>query len=155
HLCATATHGLGAVALIGIMIWDLVRTESPLVRRRIAVVALGTLVAFLVPAVFWAWSVAVRGSVPLNAAAFTAFLFPVSLAYAVAKADLFEIDVLLRRATGYVVTVLALATVYLGALSLVGMVLPKGFVADSPLALATLNLAVLFLIAPMKARMQA
>ena len=37
------------------------------------------------------------GEQPFNVAAFTAFLFPLSLAYAVVKFDLFEIDAMLRE----------------------------------------------------------
>jgi hypothetical protein len=54
------------------------------------VVALGTLGAFLAPAIAWAASAVLSGSVPLNAAALTAFLFPLSVGYAVARQRLLD-----------------------------------------------------------------
>jgi signal transduction histidine kinase len=154
HLFATATHGVGALCLIVAVVHDLVRTRSPLVRRRISVVALSVCAAFVVPSVLWAWSVVGGGGVPLNTAAFTAFLFPLGLAYAIVKQDLFEIDVMLRRATTYVLTVVAIAAVYLSGLSVVGIVVQSERIAQSPVALAAFNLVILFVMAPVKARIQ-
>src|SRR5204862_95854 len=81
HLLATATHGLGALTIIAVVIYSLVTSPSALVRRRVSVVALGTLAAFLLPAALLAASACYGRQAPLNAGAFTAFLFPVSLAY--------------------------------------------------------------------------
>lgn len=153
HLFATGTQGLGALILVAAVIHDLIRTRSALVRRRVRVVALGTLAAFLVPGVFWAWSVVLGGTLPLNVAAFTAFLFPLGLAYAIVEQDLFEIDVMLRRATTYGVTVVAIALFYLTALSIIGVLVPVGFLS-SPFTIATFNLLILFMIAPLKSRVQ-
>src|SRR5207249_4813365 len=135
--------------------YGLVTSPSALVRRRVSVVALGTLAAFLTPAVLMAASAFYGGKVPLNAGAFTAFLFPVSLAYAIVKQDLFEIDVMLRRATTYAAVVVVIGSLYLALLSADAYFLPiPSPVAQSPLALAILNLALLFLIAPVRARVQ-
>ena len=155
HLLATATHGLGALTIIAVVVYGLVTSPSALVRRRVSVVALGTLAAFLTPAVLMAASAFYGGKVPLNAGAFTAFLFPVSLAYAIVKQDLFEIDVMLRRATTYAAVVVVIGSLYLALLSADAYFLPiPSPVAQSPLALAILNLALLFLIAPVRARVQ-
>src|SRR5262249_53195181 len=97
HPAPSARPGLGAGAIIGVMAYELWTTRSPLVRRRVGVVALGTLAAFALPGALMAASAILGGSVPLNAGAFTAFVFPLSLGYAIVKQDLFEIDVLLRR----------------------------------------------------------
>src|SRR5439155_852760 len=95
------------------------------------------------------------GKVPLNAGAFTAFLFPVSLAYAILKQDLFEIDVLLRRTITYGAVVVVIGSLYFALLSADAFLLPiPSQAAESPLALAVLNLALLFLIAPVRARVQ-
>lgn len=37
------------------------------------------------------------GSVPINAGALSGFIFPLSLAYAIVKQDIFELDLALRR----------------------------------------------------------
>jgi len=88
HLCATATHAVGAIGLILAVVYGLMRGGSPLVRRALAVVAVGTTAAFCAPAVSWAASAALGGRVALNSAALTAFLFPLSLGYAMLRRDL-------------------------------------------------------------------
>src|SRR4029077_18085192 len=90
HLVATATHSLGAIVWIAIVTYDLFCSPSAMVRRAMLVVALGTLGAFLAPVVLWAASAILSGSVPLNAAALTAFLFPLSVGYAIARQGLLE-----------------------------------------------------------------
>src|SRR6185295_4607692 len=97
HLVASAAHGVAAGCVLLGILWDVVRTRSPLVRRRIGLVAFGSVIGFAVPGAAMLGSVALGGTVPVNVAAFTAFAFPVSLGYAVVQRDLFEIDTLLRR----------------------------------------------------------
>lgn len=150
HLVASASHGLGALAITGAVAYDLATSHSPLVRRRVGIVALGTLGAFALPGALMAASALLGGSVPLNAGAFTAFLFPVSLGYAIVTQDLFEIDVLLRRAVTYVIALVAITTVYLAVLAGIGTLMPLQSL--SPVALAILNLGTLLAMAPVKAR---
>ena len=85
HLAATATHAIGAAALIAAVLHGLVRGGSPLVRRTVAIVAMGATAAFFAPIVFWAASALLGGQVALNSAALTAFLFPLTLGYAVVQ----------------------------------------------------------------------
>ena len=150
HLIASASHGIGAVAIIAAVVCDVITTRSPLVRRRVGVVALGTLGAFAVPGGLMAASALLGGGVALNAGAFTAFLFPLGLGYAIVKQDLFEIDVMLRRAVSYADALVAISAAYLAALSLVSLLIPLRTLP--PLGLAVINLAILFLMAPIKAR---
>ncbi len=152
HLLASASHGLGALTIIGAVAYDLATTRSPLVRRRIGVVALGTFGAFALPGGLMAASALLGGQVALNAGAFTAFVFPLSLGYAIVKQDLFEFDVMLRRAATYAVALAAITTVYLAALALVGMLVPLQSLA--PATMAIVNLGLLLLIAPIKERAQ-
>jgi signal transduction histidine kinase len=154
HLLATATHGLGAAGIIGAVTYDFFTSGSPLVRRRVGIVALGTLAAFSVPLLSMAASAFLGGTVPLNAGALTAVVFPLSIGYAIVKEDLLEIDVMLRRATSYGIVVLSIAIFYLAALSILGFMIPGTIATESPLTLAILNLALLFLIAPIKTRVQ-
>jgi signal transduction histidine kinase len=153
HLAASASHGLGALAIIGIVAWDLSTTASPLVRRRIAVVALGTFGAFALPGALMAASAVFGGSVPINAGAFTAFVFPLSLGYAIVKQDLFEIDVMVRRAATYAVALVAITATYLAALAGIGALVPLRSL--SPATMALLNFGILLAMAPIKARAQA
>ena len=130
-------------------------THSPLVRRRISVVALGTLTAFLLPAVLMGASGLLGGSIPVNGASFTGFLFPVCIAYAIVKQDLFEIDVMLRRVITY--AALGLIVVTACTLALLGLraVLPeREALLSSPVVLAALNLALVALVVLLRSRVQ-
>jgi hypothetical protein len=60
-------------------------------------------------------SAVLGGRIPVNAGALTAFVFPLSLGYAIVTQDLFEIDVMLRRAVTYGVALCAIAATYLAA----------------------------------------
>src|SRR5262249_37189438 len=76
--------------------------------------------------------------------------------YAIATQNLFEIDVMLRRATTYALVVVLIAVLYVSALCTIGVVMPeKHLLGDSPTTLALLNVVLLFLIAPLQARVQA
>ncbi len=153
HLVASASHGVGALAIIGVVAYELATTTSPLVRRRIGVVALGTLGAFALPGALMAASGILGGSVPLNAGAFTAFVFPLSLGYAIVQQDLFEIDVFLRRAATYAAALAAITAAYLATLAAIGVLVPLQSL--SPVTMAVLNLGILLAMAPIKARAQA
>jgi signal transduction histidine kinase len=154
HLWASAAHGAGAMTLIACVGYDLVRSRSALVRRRVAVVTVGVLSAFLVPGLLMAASALQEGQVALNLAALTAFLFPLSLAYAIAKQDLFELDVIVRRALTYSIVVIVLAAIYFGVLSAASSLLASRPISRSPATLAVLNLALVLLAVPIRARVQ-
>jgi signal transduction histidine kinase len=154
HLAASVTHGIAALTFSAALVHDLMRSPSPLVRRRVAVVGLGALGGYVIPGVLMAVSAMRGGQVPLNASAFTAVLFPASVAYAIIKQDLFEIDVMLRRTATYAITLFAVAVLYFVALSMIGAVIPAAVLSTSPVLGAALNLAILFFIAPVKRRVQ-
>ncbi len=155
HLVAMVGFDVGGVAITTSVAYDLVTSRSPLVRRRTEVVAAGVLVGLLLPTVLFAVSGMLGGSVPINGAAFTAFIFPLAIGYATVKRDLFEIDILLRRTISYAVVIVAIAVAYFGAWLALGLVVPgRSLLLESPVTLAALNLGLLFLIAPMRERVQ-
>jgi signal transduction histidine kinase len=155
HRLATASHFVGTLAIIAAVVHARFTSRSALVRRRISVVSLGTLGGLLLPGLLMGASALLGGRVPLNAAAFTPFLFPLSLGYAIAKQDLFEIDVMLRRAASYVIVLIALGAAYFATLWALGHMLPvPELLADSPVGIALLNLLVLFAIVPLKTRVE-
>ncbi len=155
HLVALSAHGLGAGAMILTTGWEFARSRSPLIRRRIGIVTLGAFAGFLVPGAISAASALVGGAVPVNAAAFTVFLFPVSIGYAIVRRDLFEIDAVLRQAISYVVVALGIAVAYALAILLAGLLVPtRELIASSPILLALANTLLVFLVVPLRTRSQ-
>lgn len=155
HLVAVAAQGMAAVAMFGSAGLGFVTSHSPLVRRRIGVVALGAVAGILVPGAISGASALLGGGVPVNFAAFTVFLFPLSLGYAILKHDLFEIDVVLRQAISYFVVALAVGTAYTITILCTGRLIPsRDLISSAPVVLGLVNVALVFLIAPLRTRTQ-
>jgi signal transduction histidine kinase len=155
HLAASTLQVIGCVAMVAAIVHDFFATSSPLVRRRIGVVALGATAGMVVPALLWAASAVLGGGVSVNAAAFSAFLFPLSLGYAVIQRDLFEIDLVLRRSITYVVVVVATVSFYIALLAMAGWTLDvHGFVGERPALVVAFNVVLLFALSPIRSRVQ-
>ncbi len=151
HLVASGGFGIFVTAIVLSILFDLFFARSPLARRRIAVVALGSVTGLLPITLVWAVSGFGGGTVPLNAVALTAFFFPMSIAFAVLKRDLFEIDVFLRRALTYGAVMILIIGAYFLVLFTYELLVPgREFLARSPVTLALLNLVLLFIIAPVR-----
>lgn len=154
HLLATALHG-GAVMVIVACMGDAFRSAPALVRRRIGIVGLGVAAGVGVPLTLMAASALLGGRVPVNAGVLTAFLFPLSLGYAIVQQDLFEIDRVLRRGITYIFVLVAVTSLYFVSLFVIGRMLPtQELSAQAPATIAVLNLAVLLLIAPIRDRVR-
>jgi signal transduction histidine kinase len=155
HIAAIVLQVSGTLGVVAAVIHDFFASSSPLVRRRIGVVVSGVSAGLVVPGLSWAATAVLGGRLSMNEAAFTAFLFPLSLGYAVVQRDLFEIDVVLRRSITYVVVVVATATLYIVLLAIAGWSLGgQGVGHDRPAALVALNVALLFALSPIRARVQ-
>ena len=97
HLASLALQGVGGLAMLWVMTYDLLTTSLELVRRRILIVTAGAIAAFLLPTVLSAYSGLSDGSVAVNGAAFTGLFFPLCLGYAVIRRDPLKVDVFLRQ----------------------------------------------------------
>ncbi len=151
HLVASGGFGICTISIVASIVYDWVTSKSPLIRRRIAIVALGSISGILPTAALFAFSAAVGGTVPINAVAMSAFLFPLSIGYAIIKRDLFEIDAMLRRALAYGIVIVSLTALYFVVLYVFGLLLPgQATFAHSPATLAIINLGLVFLIAPIR-----
>ena len=154
HLLVTVLHGVSSFVLITSSTVGYFRDPSPLVRRRIGVVAMAAVVGFLAPAIVFLVSGLVGGKTPVNLGVLPTVVFPLGLGYAIVQRDLFEIDVFIRRAATYTIVVVTMAATYLLMLVVVGAMLP-GDTVRSPVALALPNLLLLFAMAPLQQRVQA
>jgi len=154
HLGAVAAQVVACAAMIGTTVHGFACSRSPLVRRRVGVVALGALGGLVLPLGVWATAAVLGGGASMNGAALTAFFFPLALAYAVLQADLFEIDVVVRRATTYAIVVTVTAAVYVGLLALAEALRVRTDLQRDPVLLVASNVALLFLLAPIRDRVQ-
>ncbi|MBI3249800.1 MAG: hypothetical protein HYZ50_25170 [Deltaproteobacteria bacterium] len=154
HSLCMVYVGVGAVIFVGRVVQDYLETTSLLIRQRIRVVLLGFLGGFALPAGLMFASGVTGGDIAVNYAAFTAFLFPLSLGYAVVKHDLFDIDAFLKRGVYYLALTVTLGGGYLCFLTLLDLGLHSSEWARSPLFHLLFTLIVVFLFNPLKDHVQ-
>jgi signal transduction histidine kinase len=146
------TGAVGILFAVRIML-GYVQRESLLARQRVRVITLGTIFGFGLPAVIVFVSAVTGGSTPMNFAAFTPFLFALSLAYAVVKHDLFEIDAMVKRGAYYLLLTATVGAAYFAAVSVVTLVVP-GWATQSAAFPVFFTLVVLVLLDPLRTRLQ-
>jgi signal transduction histidine kinase len=157
-LCLTATMtylGLVAILFCHHLVSEYWRGRSALARQRVRVTTLGTLLGFALPGAIVLLSAFRVGGVAMNLATLTPFLFALSLAYAVVKHDLFEIDAMVKRGAYYLLLTGAVGAAYVGAVVVFNLILQAGAVTDSPAFPLFFTLGVLLLFNPLRTRLQA
>ncbi len=155
HNAATLYLGLDAVFFGLRLLAEYRRGRSELARQRVRVMTLGTVFGFGLPGLLFVASAMTAGSLAVNTGAFTAFLFALSLAYAVVKHDLFEIDAMVKRGAYYLLLTGAVSAAYVGAVVVFNLILQAGDITDSPAFPVAFTLAVLVLFNPLRSRLQA
>jgi signal transduction histidine kinase len=147
---------VGAIGVIGValLVSAYRRGESLLARQRVRMVILGMLFGFALPTAILFLSVFMGGGGAMNFAAFTPFLFALTLAYAVVKHDLFEIDAMVKRGAYYLVLTAAVGAAYVGCVALFDLALAGRGVTQSALFPIVFALAVLLLFDPLRTRLQ-
>ncbi|HEY2389296.1 MAG TPA: ATP-binding protein [Candidatus Binatia bacterium] len=154
HNLCMALLGFGGGALILSSIQAYWTSTSLLVRKRLGIVLLGIVAGFTIPT----WTVTMSGlsggEQSINLAAFTAFLFPVSLAYAVVQLDLFEIDAMLRRGINYLLLSGIVMVIYALVVLGLGFVVQSATVTHSPVLPLIFSVLIIAFFAPMRAAVQ-
>ena len=149
-LCLT---GAGLCLLAGVVA-GYVQASSELVRHRVRIIVLGIIGGFVPPAAVLGYSALNDGQIPVNVVGYTAFLFPLAIAYAVHKRDLFAIDALVQRGLYYTILsgLVTLAYLLTAALGTHGLHLSR--LGSSPVFSLTFTLAVLFVLPALRDRVQ-
>ncbi len=149
---------LGAVALIWSIIHAYVRSSSVLARARGKVILFGAAFAFPVPAL--ALVVAFYGSniggLPTMITNLPLIIFPAVIAYAIARHNLFDVDVYIKRAVGYVMMTAIVAMAYFSMQTLISTVVLTPILSENaqkvyPILFALL---VVFFFNPVNRRVQ-
>jgi len=92
---------LGATMTVVSSLIAYVKTDSVLARQRAKVVLFGAALAFPLPAWGHYLSLFAGVTIQINFLAIPIAIFPASIAYAIARHNLFDIDVYIKRAVGY------------------------------------------------------
>jgi class 3 adenylate cyclase/uncharacterized protein YigA (DUF484 family) len=92
---------LGATMTVASSVIAYLTTDSVLARQRAKVVLCGAALAFPLPAFGHYLSLFAAATIQINFLAIPIAIFPASIAYAIARHNLFDIDVYIKRAVGY------------------------------------------------------
>jgi signal transduction histidine kinase len=145
--------GAGLAAIV--FFWrHFLRAPSALVRARTMVVLFGTLGAFAAPVIVLSLMYLLGVPFALNWATLTFVFFPLSIGYAIARHDLFDIDRIIRRTLTYaVLSALVFGTYSLG-IGIVDYFFENLTQLGSRIAEGLLILALILLTSPSRDRIQ-
>ena len=145
--------GFAGLLLGAQLVWEYVRGRSAVGRQRVRVVTLWTVLAIAFPGALLVTSAVLGGRVSINLLAFAVVPFPLALAYAIVKHDLFQLDAMVKRGAYYLLLTGTIGAAYMGAIFLFNRALP-GAVTNSAVFPILFTLAVLVLFDPLRTFVQ-
>lgn len=131
------------------------RAGTPLARQRARLITLGTLVGLTLPGLILIVTSLVGSRVGMNASLYAFFLFPLTLAYAIVKHDLFELDAMVKRGATYLVLTGTVGGAYVALVLVFNLILRAGAITNSPAFPILFTVAVLAVFDPLRRRLQA
>src|SRR5262245_38626236 len=145
--------GLSGILLAMRLVWEYVRGRSAVGRQRVRVVTLGTVFAMALPGALLVASASLGGRLSMNLVPVAIIPFPLSVAYAIVKHDLFQLDAMVKRGAYYILLTGAVAVTYAAAIAMFNLALP-GSITRSAVFPVLFTLAVLILFDPLRTFLQ-
>ncbi len=146
---------VGFVMLVGLVFHSYFRPASSQARQRAKMMMFGVGIAFIPPGVLAVSVIAADVYFPFNFIPFFTIFFPVSIAYAIVRHNLFDADALIQRTAGYFV----LTAMVIGAYALLSVVLNfylgQYRLAESKMFPILFTVGVIFVFNPLRDRVQA
>lgn len=112
HRVAVASAGAAFAILVFSQLEAFVRPVSYEARQRVKVLALGTFASITPGAIVLVAGALSGGKAPENLVGWTGALFPISVGYAVLRADLLQVDTIVRRTVNYAVVTILVGLTY-------------------------------------------
>ncbi|MHC1744617.1 MAG: SpoIIE family protein phosphatase [Syntrophobacteraceae bacterium] len=148
---------VGVLVFLVSMLWNSLKDPSVVVRRQSQVIFIGIMLGFFIPTFDLVsrevWKVHLFPSPALGFAVFLT-MFPLSIGYTIVKHDLFAIDVIVRRAYGYMLSTATVIGAYAWIVLLLNMMFHSSRVYQSPLFSILFALGVVFFFRPLHERIQ-
>jgi signal transduction histidine kinase len=145
--------GLATLALAARLIPEYRHGRSPLARQRARVVALAVFFGFALPGLLALTFAVFGGRLVNHLGTLTVIVFPLAVAYAIVKHDLFEIDAMVKRGAYYILLTGSVGVAYAVAIIVFNWTLP-GAITGSAAFPVFFTLAVLMLFDPLRKLLQ-
>ena len=149
---ATVPYLIGAVALS----LEHRKNEDPIVRQQLKWLRNGTFSAMLPFALLYVlpYAVGVIPPVYLKLSVFSVMLLPLTLAYAIVRYRLMDVDIIFRRGFAYTMATICVLAAFYGLVFSLGSLVQKNFKDLGNGGLLTVMLITAFLFQPIRNRMQ-
>jgi signal transduction histidine kinase len=141
-------------ALIGLVAFGYWENASRTVRQQLRLVIPGLVVGTMVAMIGFVNISRSGGDFPMNFIAIPPVFFYLSVAYAIAKYDLFDVDTFVKQAVTYATLTILITVAYAGSLVLLGLALPAEMLRASPAFNIAFIVLIAFLFQPLRARVQ-
>lgn len=93
---------MGTLTIVGFSFYAFWRSVSVIARTRARIILLSSGVAFIPPGVMQAIVTIGKFVIPFNFVGLTVIVFPAALGFAIARHNLFDVDVYIKRTMGYI-----------------------------------------------------
>jgi len=148
--------GLGVVIFLSLLLWTRLRPKTAEIRQQARIILLGSIVAFA-PFLIWVTvSSIIRLEFRFQAAIFfpPLVLFPLSIAYAIVRHRLLDVNLVLSQGLVYLVLTTLVVGSYFLILNVLGQVLHRTELASHPVILASFVLLLILFMEPLRRRTQ-
>lgn len=145
---------LGSFVWVGMLIRRWLRTDSPVVREQVRIILLGLVVGSL-PIVTWLILATLRVGLDFQPTIMFAplILLPLSIAYAILRYRLLDVDLLISHGISYSLLTLLIVGSYLLLVNLLGLVLGTSVAANNPVVVALFVFGVTLVFNPLRTRL--
>jgi len=128
---------LGFITFIGILIWRIGSSQSPIIRQQSRVILFGSFLGFL-PMLVYVGSLIASALIEFRAWLVfpSLILFPLSITYAILRYRLLDVDAILVRAVTYIMMTIVVVAAFYGLLTLLSLALEETVQANNPLVIA-------------------
>ncbi len=148
--------GLATLILLGLLIWTRLRPATPEIRQQTRIILVGVIAAFAPLAAWIVISAVLRADFEFRAAISFAsmVLFPLSIAYAIVRHRLLDVNLVISRSLVYLVLTTLIVGSYFLILNLLGQILRATQLVNNPVFLSLFVLILVLFLEPLRRRIQ-
>jgi len=146
---------MGIVMFLGMTAYRRWSSPFPIVRQQSRIVLWGSAVAFVLPGIWLAAFIMIPGFLIPSAPVFLPLIvFPLSVAYAILRYQVLDVDLVISRSVTYVLLTVTIGVIYFVVVNAINYLLRSTVSATDPLLIALFVLGLAVFLNPARARVQ-